>query len=153
MTVLVKGKGGEWHEAKILKFPNERDLQMMLHSSPQLIPVQGELTKARIFIDEAGLSGSGSTDLIGVDNDGEICLVECKLATNSEIRREVIGQILEYASFLWEMSYEDFDGLFVKRKGKTLKELLTESVAEGWEFEAFRKVVTENLKIGNFHLI
>jgi hypothetical protein len=153
MTVLVKGKGGEWREAKILRFSNERDLQMMLYSSPQLIPVLGELTKTRIFIDEGGLPGSGYTDLIGVDNDGEIHLVECKLATNPEIRREVIGQILEYASFLWEMSYEDFDGLFVSRKRKTLKELLAKSVAEGWEFEAFRKVVTENLKIGNFHLI
>ncbi|MFY9532141.1 MAG: hypothetical protein WAR24_24825, partial [Candidatus Acidiferrales bacterium] len=153
MAVLVKGKGGEWQEAKILRYSDERDLQTMLYSSPQLIPVQGELTKRRIFIDEAGLPGSGSSDLIGVDNDGEIYLVECKLATNPEIRREVIGQILEYAYFLWEMSYEDFDRLFVKRKGKTLKELLTESVAEGWEFEAFRKAATENLKTGKFHLI
>jgi hypothetical protein len=60
---------------------------------------------------------------------------------------------LEYASFLWEMSYEDFDSLFVKRKGNTLKGLLTESVVEGWEFDAFRGAVTENLKTGNFHLI
>jgi hypothetical protein len=153
MAVLVKKKGGEWREAKVLRYFDEREFQKMLYSSPQLIPVQGELTKTRVFIDEAGLTGAGYTDLIGVDNDGEIYLVECKLATNPEIRREVIGQILEYASFLWEMSYEDFDSLFVKRKGNTLKGLLTEGVVEGWEFEAFRGAVTENLKTGNFHLI
>jgi hypothetical protein len=153
MAVLVKRKGGEWREAKILRYSDERDLQKMLYSSPQLIPVQGELNKTRTFIDEAGLAGAGCTDLIGVDNDGDIYLVECKLATNPQIRREVIGQILEYASYLWEMSYEDFDSLFVKRKGETLKELLTESVVEGWEFEAFREAVTQNLKTGNFHLI
>lgn len=153
MGVLVKRKGGEWREAKLFRYSDERELQKMLHNSPQLIPVQGELTKTRIFIDEAGLAGAGCTDLIGVDNDGEIYLVECKLATNPQIRREVIGQILEYASYLWELSYEDFDTLFVKRKGETLKALLTGTAIEGWEFETFRDAITENLKAGNFHLI
>jgi hypothetical protein len=72
----------------------------------------------RVFVHETGLPGSGSTDLLGVDSDGNVYIVECKLASNSEIRRKVIGQVLEYAAFLWNMPYEDFDQLFSRRKGE-----------------------------------
>jgi hypothetical protein len=83
----------------------------MLYQSPELIPLRAGENAPRVFVRESGLPGSGSTDLLDVDSDGNIYVVECKLASNSEIRRKVIGQVLEYAAFLWNMQYEDFDQL------------------------------------------
>src|SRR6266705_5895147 len=153
MSILIRQKDGNWRQAEVIPYVDECHLQNMLYKSPELIPVRDGSNIAPVFIREAGLPGSGSTDLIGVDSNGEIYIVECKLATNPEIRREVIGQILEYAAFLWQMPYEDFDRLFAKRKEKTLKESFAEKMPEGWECDVFRTRLTENLKNGNFHLI
>jgi hypothetical protein len=48
-----------------------------------------------VFIREAGLPGSGYTDLLGVDERGNILVVETKHARNDEVRRKVIGQVLD----------------------------------------------------------
>ena len=50
----------------------------MLYDSPELIPIKND-DEAGVFIRETGLPGSGSTDLLGVE----------------EARRKVLGQILE----------------------------------------------------------
>jgi len=52
----------------------------------------------RVWVREAHLPGSGLTDLIGLDEDGNISIIETKLASSQEIKRKVIGQILEYAA-------------------------------------------------------
>lgn len=58
-------------------------------------------------VTRARVPGSGFTDLLAFTADGDIVRVECKLEANTEIKRKVIGQILEYAAFLWQMSYEE----------------------------------------------
>ena len=153
MSLVYRPKGGEWRVVKERNYSNESELQKMLYESPELIPVHGGRETGRVFIREAALPGSGSTDLLGVDTLGNIYLVECKLATNREVRRRVIGQVLEYAAFLWEMSYDDFDGLFVAREQKSLEELISSEGGEGWDFESFRARVTENLANGSFSLL
>jgi hypothetical protein len=115
--------------------------------------IPGHVKQATVFIREAGLAGSGSSDLLGVDANGAIYIVECKLATNREVRRQVIGQIMEYGAFLWGMSFEEFDGLFVAREGKSLSELFSEKVVGEWSYESFRNAANENLQSGVFHLI
>jgi hypothetical protein len=105
-----------------------------------------------VFTRESSLPGSGNTDLIGVAANGDILLVETKLAKNPEIRRKVIGQILEYAAFLWGMPYSDFDNLFIGREGKSLIELLTGRTSD-FNSETFRTAVSENLSAGRFHLL
>jgi len=107
----------------------------------------------RIFIREAGLPGSGNTDLLGVDAEGNIYIVECKLADNAEVRRKVIGQILEYAAYLWKLSYDEFDGLFQNREQKSIEQLFKGKLQENWEFETFTEQVDNNLRSGTFNLI
>ena len=53
-----------------------------------------------IVVDQIAISVTGYVDLVAVDSDGNITLVECKLASNQEIRRSVIGQIFAYAAGL-----------------------------------------------------
>jgi hypothetical protein len=153
MVLMIRTKSGAWREAQVLPYPNEAQLQNLLYESPLLIPSSGPSDTTRMFISEAGLPGSGSTDLVGVSSNGNIYLVECKLATNPEIRRKVIGQILEYAAFLWGMSYSEFDGLFAKRSGKQLEQFFKDKCGEDWSSVTFQNTVSQNLKDGSFYLI
>jgi hypothetical protein len=104
---------------------HEAQLQKLLYHSPEFNPTKTE-DQAAVFTREAGLPGSGFTDLVGVDAQGSILIVETKLARNGEIRRKVIGQVLEYAAYLWGMSFDDLDRFFLIRKRKSLLELLCE---------------------------
>jgi len=143
-----------WQPADEIPFSLEDELKMLLYDSPELIPVQGGEAVARAFIHEAGLPGSGRTDLVGVDENGNIYIVECKLARNDEIRRKVIGQVLEYAAYLWEWPFDRFNGLFLNRAKKSLEQLFSEKkVSEGWTYEGFRQATERNLRSGSFRLL
>lgn len=87
MTILIRQKGDVWRAAAEVSYPHEADLQLMLSEFPNVIPVRGGEKVPAAFIREAGLPGSGNTDLLGADVEGHIYIVECKLASNSEIRR------------------------------------------------------------------
>jgi RecB family endonuclease NucS len=121
MEILVRNSSTHgWHRVKEENFENEAALQNILYESPEIIPLEklGEnWIKPKLFIKEAGLPGSGNTDLIGIDEEGGITIIECKLATKSDVRRKVIGQLLEYAAYLWQMPYEEFDKICSKAEG------------------------------------
>ena len=144
------------------KYESEAALQDILYKSPEIIPIEklGEnLSKPRIFIKEAGLPGSGNTDLIGIDEKGSITIIECKLATNTEIRRKVIGQVFEYAAYLWQTTYDEFDNICCKAEKWTDKHLVEtmEGAIKGgvdeWRGEEFVDNVTTTLEKGDFRLI
>ncbi|MDO8431313.1 MAG: hypothetical protein Q7S58_02760 [Candidatus Binatus sp.] len=95
--------------------------------------------------------GSGYTDLLGVDIEGNVLIVETKLAKNPEVRRKVIGQILEYAAYLWTISYDQLDALFLAKEGKPIAELWRLKTSEPLP-DGFREIVTANLRSGIFNL-
>src|SRR3989338_8787891 len=128
MKIMIKTNEKEkWQKVNEKGYARESELQEILGASPDLIPV-GELGGGRkqikVAIREGGLPGSGSTDLIGIDEDGNITVVETKLAQNEEIKRKVIGQILEYAAYLWQKPYEEFDDIFHRKLGGYLVDLM-----------------------------
>jgi len=134
-----------------LEFKEESHLQQLLHESPDLIVTKEEELPA-IFMRGAGLPGSGSTDLVGVDGFGNILVVETKLAKSHEIRRKVIGQVLEYAAYLWRMPYEEFNSLFKRREGRTIEELFREQ-SDSISIEEIIGKVETNLESGRFKLL
>lgn len=164
MKIAMRAREGEesrWKKVVDRNYRDEAHLQQLLYESPDLIPIEdledGGVSPG-LFIKEAGLPGSGSTDLIGVGEAGNITVVECKLATNPDIRRKVIGQVLEYAAYLWQMSYHEFDDIVQRREGQPLAELMRQQLeAEGsiedWSEEEFRAGVAEALQQGVFRII
>ena len=96
----------------------------------------------------------GYIDIMGFSAEGEIAVIECKLANNPEIKRKAIGQVLEYGAALWGMSYEEFDQKIQDRASKPLAELVQDEVDDPeWDEELFRSTIEENLKAGNFILV
>ena len=151
MAIVIRKQGGKWEKTDKVIFADEAQLQKLLYESPELIPTKME-DQAAVFTREAGLPGSGFTDLVGVDAQGNILIVETKLARNGEIRRKVIGQVLEYAAYLWGMSFDELDRFFINREGKSLLELLAEKSPE-IDKDLLKQSVEQNLASGKFQLI
>ena len=75
--IMMRKSGDKWKKADTYDFKNEAELQKLLYESPEIIPTR--LTdQTAVFIREAGLPGSGYTDLLGVDSTGSIIIVETK---------------------------------------------------------------------------
>ncbi|HET9166376.1 MAG TPA: hypothetical protein VFP11_10290 [Candidatus Angelobacter sp.] len=151
MAILVRSGNEKWKSLSPSIFSNEAELQKMLYDSPELVPIKND-DEVGVFIREAGLPGSGSTDLLGVDSQGNILIVETKLAKNQEVRRKVVGQILEYGAFLWRMPFDDFDEFFIRRRSKSVLALLAEQ-KPGLAIDEVREAVRRNLSDGKFHLL
>ena len=158
MKILIKEKDKRhWTEVESALYNAEADLQKLIADSPSIIPVEEIMDDPNPYVfsvKEYGLPGSGNTDVLLFNPNGNIGIIECKLASNSEIKRKVIGQILEYAAFLWNVSYEDLDEKVSQITGKNLVEgVSTKTDQEEWDEESFRTNIEEILSIGTFNLI
>lgn len=150
MAILVRKGENSWQQANRKPFAQEHELRDLLLKTPELIEVLDG--KRLLLTKEAGLSGGTSADLLGVTSDGEILMVEAKLAKNYEVRRKVIGQIFEYAARLWETDYVTFKSYFEEIDGQTLVSKFQSNHA-GFEEEPFRNRVDANLRQGRFQLL
>lgn len=89
-------------------FASEDDFQRLLESFPELLAGdQIDAAAPRRFLlvsreqpvaSEEGGSGRWSLDHLFLDQDGIPTLVEVKRSTDTRIRREVVGQMLDYAA-------------------------------------------------------
>ncbi len=157
MRILIRDqKSKKWLIADAIKAKAESELQKLLIESPSLITIdeiRDGASPLLLALGEFGLPGSGATDILAFSAHGDIALIECKLAANQEIKRKVIGQILEYAAYLWQMSYERVDEKAKEMRGKPLAELMADSIVGEWDEELFRTNVSRNLEIGSFILV
>jgi len=103
-------ESGSWVPADLSSYENEEELELLLLNDTSLIP-GGEGAAA---VTQFPLAG-GAVDLLCLDEHGSLTLVECKLKTNREIRRQVMGQVLAYAAALAELSTEEVLARFDKR--------------------------------------
>lgn len=141
--VLVRGLDGQWAEPSSRGYEDEGSLQALLAEHPTLLPgVVGESGVCCEF-----QSGVGPADIVIVDAEASVTLVECKLAANREVRREVIGQVLDYASRLWQMPLDEFLAQWSARGGTPLGDVLGDSQ------EAGLAALDANLKSGRFRII
>ncbi len=157
MKILLRnGNQDNWKMVESFSYGDERELQKLLAESPDLIPSQDlrEGSGQLIAVVREVNVEIGFIDFLGFSPEGEIAVIECKLANNPEIKRKVIGQVLEYGAALWGMSYEAFDQKIQDRTGKPLAELVQDKVdAPEWDEEQFRVNIEDNLKQGNFILV
>lgn len=141
--ILIRQGDGTWLEPLDSGYALESELQEILASHSELIPgVSAAAKTCREFRFDVGLA-----DIVVVDSMGELTLVECKLASNPQIRREVVGQMFDYASRLWKMDVDDFAA---KWRASTPHPLNLDE-AEG-EF-SLRESLARNLADGRFRIV
>lgn len=98
---------------------------------------------------------AGPIDALMVTPSGLPVLIECKLWRNPEGRREVVGQILDYAKELSRWSSSDLQrevSRRLKREGNALLDLVREAGHDVDEIE-FNDALTLNLRRGRFLLL
>ena len=94
-------------------------LQRMVDQYPSVLPVEEVDDRVQAPLVPLGREVStrgGRIDNLFVSTNGYPVIVETKLYRNPEARREVIAQILEYATCVRDWSYENLQDVW--RKGR-----------------------------------
>jgi len=145
----------QWKIAETSAYTKENELQNLLAESPGLISISDVREGAGslvVAVKEFALP-IGYIDLLAFSAEGDIAVIECKLASNAEAKRKVIGQVLEYGANLWQLSYEELDQGVQARSGTSIAELIKLVASENWDEENFRSNVKSSLVDGNFILV
>jgi len=132
-----------------VKFTEEGKLQDYLEKYPSLIPLSEIVEGASdlLCIGREVSVPSGAVDLLFIDKDGLLTIVETKLVKNPGIRREVIGQIIEYASYISQWTVDDVYRIANEYGKSNLDEVM------GNMGEDFRSNIERNLRNGKMRLI
>jgi len=132
-----------WVSPQMLPYGAEAHLQDLLLAAPHVIPGIDE----PVAICKEFSTGAGPADLLVINSQGEITIIECKLRYNSESRREIFGQILDYASSLWNMPIQTFLAQWQSSAGNTLDGKL------GKRVDSIIESVSKHLEAGRFNLM
>jgi len=136
----------------------EACLRDMIQDHPEIMPVTMlDPSFGRVFTvaKELSLPGVGFIDVLLADERGRLIIVECKLWRNPQARREVVGQIIDYARALRGYSYESLQAQISARRrrhGNVLYELAREAGSDLDE-ASFVDRVTRDLEAGRFMLL
>lgn len=136
---------------------DEAWLQKTLYRHPDALPVDDidPAYRGLVPICEELPVGTGAADIFYATPEGRLAIVETKLWRNHTARREVVSQILEYASELVKLSYEDLNAVVSKRlnrSGNTIFELVA-AQHPGIEEQRFIDNVSKTLRHGRFLLL
>ena len=106
--IYIRVEGGGLEPLEEERFSSEDDLQALIAQYPELLDGEqirpGDPRRWILITREKGIaltSDSGawlSLDHLIIDQDAVPTLVEVKRGSNSEIRRTIVGQMLEYAA-------------------------------------------------------
>ncbi|MGQ9684192.1 MAG: hypothetical protein ACUVX9_16805 [Anaerolineae bacterium] len=136
---------------------DEAWLQGFLLAHPEAIPV-GEIEPAfapLIPVCRELPTAAGPIDLLFANHAGLLTLVECKLWKNPAARRQVVGQILDYAKELSRWSFEDLQAAIRAARGTTEPSLyqLVAASSEDLDERDFVDSASRNLRRGRFLLL
>jgi len=141
---------------------DEAWVQRLIMDQPSLLPID------QIEPAFAGLvpicielpTPSGFVDNLLVTPTGNVALVECKLWRNPEARREVVGQIIDYAKDLSVWTYEQLQEAISRTKAlegsnRERQRSLYEAASANEEMDeaSFHDAVSRNLRRGRFLLL
>lgn len=138
-----------------IKFTEESKLQNYFEKYPTIIPLSDILEGASdlLCIGREVSVPSGAIDLLFIDKDGLLTILETKLVKNPEIRRTVIGQIIEYASYISQWTADDVYRIVNEYLKSNLDEAMQEMREGEFSDEDFRSNIEQNLKNGKMRLI
>lgn len=136
---------------------SEADIQALIQAHPACLPItEIDATFAGpVPICTELNTPAGAIDNFMVTPTGLPVLVECKLWRNPEARREVVGQILDYAKELSRWSSSDLQrevSRRLKRDGNLLLEMVR-AVDPHVDERQFNDALTANLRRGRFLLL
>jgi hypothetical protein len=160
-------KDGTLVEMQSAQFAAEADFQQLICDFPKLLagdqidstnPRRWVLVKREKSVPaEEGGSGRWSIDHLFLDQDGIPTLVEVKRQSDTRLRREVVGQMLDYAAngvAYWpvEEIIAEFKSVCAQ-SGKDPDETISELVEQTRSPEEFWQLVKTNLQAGRIRML
>jgi len=137
----------------------EKELQNLIDRHPSILDavprLNGQDKSLYIVARELKVS-SGRLDFFAIDAEGSLYVIETKLAENPELRRAVIGQVMEYASNLRDMGYDTFRAGLSCDLETTLAEHFSdesEDSEESLSASEYERVIRANLEAGVFNIV
>jgi len=94
------------------KLESEDRLETWIENDPSILGID-LLIIGRQVVTEYG----GKIDLLGISSEGDLIIIELK---RDKTPREIIAQVLDYASWVKSLTYSDIDGIARKYKDKSL---------------------------------
>jgi hypothetical protein len=136
---------------------SEAYIQSLVHEHPACLPIAeiDAMFSGPVPICTELNTPAGPIDNFMVTPSGLPVLVECKLWRNSEARREVVSQILDYAKELSRWSSSDVQREVshrLKRDGNPLLDMVR-AVDPQLDEQQFNDALTANLRRGRFLLL
>lgn len=140
---------------------NEYQIQELIRTNPDILPVDEieSVFSPLISIGREVPTNAGSIDNLYLSSQGYLTLVETKLWRNPEARREVVGQIIDYAKEISKWSFKQLEDQVRSYNQKyrnanlgiveTLEQELGEEVDETSIIEA----ISQNIQRGRFLLL
>lgn len=153
MAIMIVEKGRK--AQRIERHPIEREnyLQEYVHSNPETLPVEELKPGAKLLVAAREFpTASGPIDALAIDDDGDIYIVETKLAKNADKRR-VIAQMLDYGAALWNGGAESFLETAGHRDDLAAKITEAFSLEDDAEAAAVIANLEANAEAGRFHFV
>ena len=163
-TIFIVRPDGALLELRQEGYVTEDALQALLADYPSLLAGdQLNESEPRRFVlvrREAGLAGEfgggdrWSLDHLFLDQDAIPTIVEVKRSTDTRIRREVVGQMLDYAAnAVVYLPVERLRGWYEEDKGEDPGADLALTLRAQIDYEAFWTQVRTNLQAGRVRLV
>jgi hypothetical protein len=93
----------------------EQSFENWLENTPSLLFDDDDASERLLWIGRQSTASVGDStkypDLIGIDADGDLVIVELK---KGKTPRDVVAQILEYASWGHDLSYDDLNNMYLQ---------------------------------------
>ena len=136
----------------------EEWMQILLEKSPSILPT-GNISSVYaplVCLAREVETPSGYIDNLYISAKGYIVLVETKLWRNPEARREVVGQILDYAKDIQKWNYENVDAVYRKyhhTNESLFSRMVADNLCDASDEAVFVDTVEKNLKASRFLLM
>jgi len=165
MSEIYLRQGTEFVRMRETPYDTEAVLQELIGKHPQMLAGDAAdagqpgaaswllVRREAAVLDEDDLASRGSLDHLFLDGTGVPTLVEVKRSSDARIRREVVGQMLDYAANASHWSVDRVRGWLEDRcrqDGLDLATVLTDHVDDA---EAFWEQVRTNLAAGRLRLV
>ena len=150
MTIIISKDGKYAQRLNQSGFDKEDYLQQYIYNNPDAVPVYeiDEDIRLLILAREFG-TASGPIDALGIDQRGNIYLIETKLYKNSD-KRTVVAQVLDYGASLWSgsINFADFIAELEKHTAKQFNKGLAELVQDFFQVDSEQTgVIIESMQV------
>lgn len=153
MAIIVVAPGQRPQRVERQDVDREEYLQQYVQANPETLPVEELKPGAKLLVIAREFpTDSGPIDALAIDDDGDLYIVETKLAKNPD-KRLVIAQMLDYGAALWNGGAESFLASATRFGDIRDKIAIAFSLTDSATIDTIVRNLSVNVETGQFQFI